>query len=39
MPLLCDNEFAIGLANDAIKRKTSKSIDLRFHWLHDRVRQ
>ena len=37
--LLCDNEFAIGLANDAIKQKKSKSIDLRFHWIRDRIRQ
>jgi hypothetical protein len=38
-PLLCDNEFAIGLANDTIKIKKSKSIDLRFHWLRDCIRQ
>jgi hypothetical protein len=38
-PILCDNEFAIGLANDTIKQKKSKSIDMRFHWLRDRIRQ
>lgn len=38
-PLLCDNEFAIGLANDTMKQKRSKSIDMRFHWIRDRVRQ
>jgi hypothetical protein len=38
-PLLCDNEFAIGLATDTIKQKRSKSIDMRFHWLRDRIRQ
>ncbi len=38
-PLLCDNEFAIGLGNDTIKQKKSKSIDMRFHWLRDRIRQ
>jgi hypothetical protein len=38
-PILCDNAFAIGLANDTIKQKRSKSIDMRFHWLRDRVRQ
>ena len=38
-PLLCDNEFAIGLGNDIIKQKRSKSIDMRFHWLRDRIRQ
>jgi hypothetical protein len=38
-PILCDNEFATGLANDTIKQKKSKSIDMCFHWLHDRIRQ
>jgi hypothetical protein len=38
-PILCDNEFAIGLATDTIKQKRSKSIDMRFHWLRDRIRQ
>jgi hypothetical protein len=38
-PILCDNEFAIGLASDSIKQKRSKSIDMRFHWLRDRIRQ
>lgn len=38
-PVLCDNEFAIELANDTLKQKQSKSIDMRFHWLRDRVRQ
>jgi hypothetical protein len=38
-PLLCDNEFAIGLGNDTIKQKRSKSIDMRFHWIRDRIRQ
>ncbi len=38
-PLLCDNEVAIGLATDTINLKLSKSLDMRFHWLRDRVRQ
>jgi hypothetical protein len=38
-PILCDNEFAIGLANDTIKQKKSKNIDMLFHWLRDRIRQ
>lgn len=38
-PILCDNLFAIGLATDTIKQKRSKSIDMRFHWLRDRIRQ
>ncbi len=38
-PLHCDNECAIGLATESITPKMSKSIDMRFHWLRDRVRQ
>ena len=38
-PFLSDNLFCIGLANDTLKQKRSKSIDMRFHWLQDRVRQ
>jgi hypothetical protein len=38
-PLLCDNELATGLGNDTIKQKRSKSIDMRFHWPRDRIRQ
>jgi hypothetical protein len=38
-PIFCDNEVAIGLANDSINIKMSKSLDMRFHWLRDRVHQ
>jgi hypothetical protein len=38
-PLYCDNEVAIGLATDTINLKMSRSLDMRFHWLRDRVRQ
>jgi hypothetical protein len=37
--LLCDNECAVGIANDTVKAKRSKSMDMRFHWLRDRIRQ
>jgi hypothetical protein len=37
--ILFDNTTAIGLANDNIKMKRSKAIDMRFHWIRDRVRQ
>jgi hypothetical protein len=37
--ILCDNTSAIGLANDTIKQKRSKAIDMRFHWIRDRIRQ
>jgi hypothetical protein len=39
--LLCDNTTAIGIAMDmdTIKQKQTKAIDMRFHWIRDRVRQ
>jgi hypothetical protein len=38
-PLSVDNKCAEGLANDTVKRRRSKAIDMRFHWIRDRVRQ
>jgi hypothetical protein len=35
----CDNECAIGLANRTVIPKMSKSLDMRFHWLRDRIDQ
>ena len=37
--ILCDNECAVGLATDTVRAKKSKSIDMRFDWIRDRVRQ
>jgi hypothetical protein len=37
--IMCDNTCAIGIATDSIKQKRSKAIDMRFHWIRDRVRQ
>ncbi len=37
--LLCDNECAVGLANKTMVPRLSKSIDMRFHWLQDRIQQ
>jgi hypothetical protein len=37
--LLIDNTVAIGLANDTLNKKRSKSMDMRFFWLRDRVQQ
>jgi hypothetical protein len=37
--LRTDNTVAIGIANDSINAKRSKSIDMRFYWLQDRVKQ
>ena len=36
-PIACDNECAVNLANQSIIPKHSKSINLRFHWIQDRV--
>ena len=37
--ILCDNSCAVGLANNNVKAKRSKAIDMRFHWIQDRVKQ
>lgn len=37
--ILTDNEVAIGLTYDTLKQNASKSIDIRFHFIRDRVRQ
>ena len=34
-----DNSTASGIANDSVKQKRSKAIDMRFYWIRDRVRQ
>jgi hypothetical protein len=36
---ITDNEFTEGVANKTVKAKRSKSIDMRFHWVADRVAQ
>ena len=36
--ILCDNKCAVGIANDTVTQKRTKSIDMQFHWLRDRVR-
>ena len=33
----CDNECAVGIANDTVKIKRSKSFDMRWHWIRDRI--
>jgi hypothetical protein len=37
--IMCDNTSAIGIATDSIKQKRSKAVDMRFHWIRNRVRQ
>jgi Reverse transcriptase (RNA-dependent DNA polymerase) len=34
-----DNSTAAGIANDSVKQRRSKAIDMRFYWVRDRVRQ
>ena len=38
-PMQVDNSTAEGFANDTIKQKRSKAIDMRFYWIKDRTRQ
>jgi hypothetical protein len=36
--IICDNKCAVSIANDGCKLKRLKAIDMRFHWVRDRVR-
>ena len=38
-PIQLDNTTAVGFANQQIKQRKSKAIDMRFYWLQDRVNQ
>jgi hypothetical protein len=38
-PLQTDNTTADGIANDTVKQKRSKAINMHFYWIRDRVRQ
>jgi hypothetical protein len=38
-PLRTDNSTVFGILNETIKQKRSKAMDMRYHWLTDRVRQ
>ena len=38
-PIVTDNECAQGIANDTVKQRRSKAIDMRFYWIRDRVAQ
>lgn len=37
--ILCDNACATGIATDTVKARRSKSIDMRWHWTRDMVRE
>ena len=36
--IFCDNRCAVGIANDKVKIKRTKAINMKFHWIRDRVR-
>jgi hypothetical protein len=38
-PMRTDNSTAYGIVNETVKQKQSKAMDMRYHWLTDRVRQ
>ena len=38
-PIQVDKSTAFGIANKSIKQKRSKAMDMRFHWMHDRILQ
>jgi hypothetical protein len=38
-PLRTYNYTSFGILNETIKQKRSKAMDMRYHWLTDRVRQ
>jgi hypothetical protein len=38
-PLSTDNSTVLGIVNETIKQKRSKAMDMRYHWLTDRVCQ
>jgi hypothetical protein len=37
--IYADNIAAVGVANDTIKLRKSKSYDMRYHWIRDRTRR
>jgi hypothetical protein len=38
-PMETDNTTATGYSNGTIKQKRTKSMDIRFYWIKDRVKQ
>jgi hypothetical protein len=38
-PIQVDNTTAVGFANDTMKQKRPKAIDMRFYWVKCRTRQ
>ena len=38
-PVQTNNSFAEGFSNRQVKQRQSKSINMRFYWVQDRVKQ
>ena len=38
-PIHVDIATAVGIANKSIRQKMSKAMDMRFHWIQDRILQ
>jgi hypothetical protein len=38
-PIQVDNSTAAGIANNSVKQKRSKAMDMRFYWIQDRIKQ
>jgi hypothetical protein len=38
-PLQVNNACTAGIANDTVKQRRSKAMDMRFYWIKDRVHQ
>ena len=38
-PIHCDNKTATGIANDTVKKHRSRSMEMRFFWITDQVKQ
>ncbi|KAG7357593.1 hypothetical protein IV203_002281 [Nitzschia inconspicua] len=38
-PIVTDNSTAAGIANDTVKQKRLKAMDMRFYWIRDRQGQ
>ena len=38
-PIQTDNSTAVGVANNTIKQKKSKAMDMRFYWINNRIKQ
>jgi hypothetical protein len=38
-PIKTDNSTASGIANNTLKQRKSRAVDMRFYWIRDRVKQ